>query len=43
MVLLTLHFPSLRVIWSRSPPDTARLLEELKARGVGTVCLCMCR
>jgi len=30
VVLLTLHFPSLRIIWSRSPSDTVSIIKALK-------------
>ena len=30
MALLTMHFPKLRILWSRSPHDTLRLFRELK-------------
>lgn len=30
LVLLTLHFPKLRIIWSSSPYQTAEIFEELK-------------
>jgi len=30
LVLLTIHFPTLRLLWSRSPFVTAKLFEELK-------------
>jgi ERCC4-type nuclease len=30
LVLLTLHFPALRIFWSRSPTDTASLFVKLK-------------
>lgn len=30
LVLLSLHFPSLRILWCRSPHVTASLFEELK-------------
>jgi DNA excision repair protein ERCC-4 len=30
LVILTLHFPRLRIIWSRSPYETAQLFQELK-------------
>lgn len=31
MVLLTMHFPEFRILWSRSPHETLRLFRELKA------------
>jgi DNA excision repair protein ERCC-4 len=31
MVILTLHFPKLRILWSKSPHETLRLFKELKA------------
>lgn len=31
MVLLILHFPKLRILWSRSPHETLRLFKELKS------------
>lgn len=30
MVLLTSHFPKLRILWSRSPHETLRIFRELK-------------
>lgn len=30
LVLLTLAFPKLRIIWSSSPHETAKIFEELK-------------
>jgi DNA excision repair protein ERCC-4 len=30
MVLLTKHFPTLRILWSRSPYITTELFEDLK-------------
>lgn len=30
LLLLTLHFPKLKIIWSPSPYATAQLFEELK-------------
>jgi len=31
LTMLTLHFPKLRILWSRSPYATAEIFEELKA------------
>jgi DNA excision repair protein ERCC-4 len=31
MTLLSMHFPELRIIWSRSPHETLRIFRELKA------------
>lgn len=31
MVLLTTHFPKLRILWSRSPNETLRVFKELKS------------
>ena len=31
MCLLTMHFPKLRILWSRSPHDTLRIFKALKA------------
>lgn len=30
LILLTMHFPRLRIVWSPSPYATAQLFEELK-------------
>lgn len=30
MVLLTMHFPQLRILWSKSPHETLRIFKELK-------------
>ena len=32
MALLTMHFPQLRILWSRSPHETLRLFKELKQK-----------
>jgi len=31
LVLLTIHFPQLRILWCSSPSETAEIFEELKA------------
>jgi DNA excision repair protein ERCC-4 len=31
MALLTMHFPKLRILWSRSPHETLRIFSDLKA------------
>jgi DNA excision repair protein ERCC-4 len=31
MAILTLHFPKLRILWSRSPHETLRIFKELKS------------
>jgi DNA excision repair protein ERCC-4 len=31
MALLTMHFPRLRILWSRSPHETLRIFSDLKA------------
>ena len=31
LVLLTIHFPTLRILWCSSPNETAEIFEELKA------------
>lgn len=31
LVILTLHFPKLRILWSKSPHETLRIFRELKA------------
>ena len=37
--LLTLHFPNLQLIWSRSPTHTAEIFLELKRSAAGSNCL----
>lgn len=32
LVILTMHFPTLRLLWSRSPHAAAKLFEELKVQ-----------
>jgi len=34
IVLLTLHFPKLKIIWSQSPHQTAEIFQELKVWGM---------
>lgn len=31
LVLLTIHFPKLRILWCSSPSETAEIFEELKS------------
>jgi DNA excision repair protein ERCC-4 len=31
MAILTIHFPKLRILWSRSPHETLRIFKELKS------------